>query len=149
MSDTSVPTFRIERNTVSAPFFDAAREGRLLIRKCPACGHLYPPHQQRCTDGSVLVWRPASGRGALVTWAVDHAPLLSQELADVAGHSTIGIVELAEGPWMYTALPGVSPDRLTEGMPMQVTFLELDGGEPIPVFAAAEPDAHGRDIRDG
>ena len=37
--------FHIERDDASAPFFDAARDGRLVIRRCAGCGHLFPPHQ--------------------------------------------------------------------------------------------------------
>ena len=29
--------FHIERDESSAEFFDAARDGRLLVRRCPAC----------------------------------------------------------------------------------------------------------------
>ena len=50
----------------------------------------------------------------------------------------IGIVELAEGPWLNTAVPGVDPAALREGMAMHVEFLPLGGGEPVPVFV---PDA--------
>ena len=127
--------FRVERNEASAPFFDAARRGELLIRRCTACGRLYPPHHKRCGDSDAVEWQEASGRASLVTWAVDHGSAVSPELTGADGASSvIGIVELAEGPWMNTALPGIDPLQLSEGMPMQVHFVELGGGEPVPVF---------------
>ncbi len=52
--------FRIERDDASAPFFDAAREGRLLIRRCVSCGRLHPPSQQRCGDSDELEWQATS-----------------------------------------------------------------------------------------
>jgi uncharacterized OB-fold protein len=56
-------------------------------------------------------------------------------LASATGDgSVIGVVELAEGPWINAALPGVDPAHLVEGMPMQLDFLRLGGGEPVPVF---------------
>ena len=63
--------FRIERDDASAPFFDAAREGRLLIKRCGACGRLHPPSQERCGDSDELEWQDASGAATLITWAVD------------------------------------------------------------------------------
>ena len=136
--------FRVERNAASAAFFDAAGEGTLLIRVCPECDRLYAPHHKRCVDGYELAWRAASGSAQLVTWAVDHAPPVSPELSSIdGGPPVIGIVELDEGPWMYTALPGVAPEALREGMAMHVRFLPLGGAEPVPVFtpAATGPDS--------
>ena len=62
--------FAIERDERSAPFFDAAAENRLLIRRCSACGSAYAPHIARCRDGTELTWEEASGHGTLLTRAV-------------------------------------------------------------------------------
>jgi len=127
--------FRIERDDASTPFFDAARAGRLLIKRCGACGRLLPPSQERCGDSDELEWLDASGAATLITWAVDDGTSVSPGLTNAAGDGeVIGIVELAEGPWMNTAIPGVDPHDLRDGMPMQVQFVELGGGEPVPVF---------------
>jgi uncharacterized OB-fold protein len=128
--------FTIERNEASAPFFDAAREGRLLIRRCTVCGRLYPPQQRRCVDGEPLEWVPATGAATLISWAVDHGAAVAPELLSAAGDgSVIGVVELEEGPWMNAALPGVDPTRLRDGMPMRVEFAVF--GEAVPVFLPA------------
>jgi uncharacterized OB-fold protein len=130
--------FHIERDDASAPFFDAARDGRLLIRRCPTCGELYPPHQHQCPDGSDLEWVDAAGTGTLITWTVDHGAGISPELTSGTGDGeVIGIVELAEGPWLHTAIPGVDPAALTAGLAMRVEFLPLGGGEPVPTFVPA------------
>jgi uncharacterized OB-fold protein len=129
--------FHIERDDASAPYFDAAREGRLLIRRCPACGRLFPPHQHECPDGSALEWLPVAGTATLVTWSVDHGAGISPQLTSATGGEVIAIVELAEGPWLHTAVPGVDPAALTAGIPMRVEFLPLGGGEPVPTFVPA------------
>lgn len=135
---------RIERNAASAPFFDAAQTGQLLIRRCPVCGRLYPPQQRRCADSDQLEWMPATGAATLITWAVDHAAAVSPELASAGGDaSVIAVVELAEGPWMNVALPGIDPDVLAEGLPMHVQFVTLGGGEAVPVFTPAEAASNG------
>ncbi|KQU38384.1 MULTISPECIES: Zn-ribbon domain-containing OB-fold protein [unclassified Rhodococcus (in: high G+C Gram-positive bacteria)] len=133
---TAAQQYTVERNAASAPFFDAARSGTLLIRVCQTCDHFYAPHVRRCRDGSELEWRAARGTATLVTWAVDHSPAISTELSSSnGGPPVIGIVELSEGPWMYTALPGVRAASLSDGMDMHLEFLTLGTGEPVPVFA--------------
>jgi uncharacterized OB-fold protein len=130
--------FHIERDDASAPFFDAAREGRLLIRRCPTCGELFVPHQERCPDGSDLEWVAADGSATLVTWSVDHGAGISPELTSATGDGeVIAIVELTEGPWLHTAVPGVDPAALSAGLPMRVEFVPLGGGEPVPTFVPA------------
>ncbi len=126
----------VQRDDASAPFFDAAAHGRLLIRRCGACGRYLPPQQTTCVDGGELEWVTASGSATLVTWAVDHAPAPSPVLLDASGAATvIGVVELAEGPWMNAALPGVDAAALVAGMALQVDF--VDFGEHVPVFVPA------------
>lgn len=131
-------SFRVERDEDSAMFFDAARSGSLVVRRCPTCGRLFPPSQRECTEGDRLDWEPVSGTATLVTWAVDEGSATAPELADAAGSGeVIGIVELTEGLWLHTALPGVDAAKLYDGMPMRVAFLTLGGGEPVPVFVPA------------
>jgi len=133
-----VSDFRIERDEASAAFFDAARDGRLVIRRCPTCGHLYPPNQMSCPDGGALEWVDAAGAATLITWSVDHGARISPELTSATGDGeVIAIVELTEGPWLHTAVPGVDPAALVAGMPMRVEFRDLGGGEPVPTFVPA------------
>jgi uncharacterized OB-fold protein len=130
--------FRVQRDDASATFFDAAAGGQLLVRHCPVCGRIFPPSQRECTDGDELGWEPVAGTAKLVTWAVDDGTSTAPELADAAADGeVIGIVELTEGLWLNTVLPGVDPATLREGMALRVDFLRLGGGEPVPVFVPA------------
>lgn len=130
--------FRIERDEASAPFFDAAREGRLVVRRCADCDALYPPAQPACPAGHDLTWVGVAGTATLVTWTVDQGTSISPDLAAADGSGDVlGIVELDEGLWLNVALPGVDPAALKAGQAMQVDFLALGGGEPVPVFVPA------------
>jgi len=64
----------IRRDERSAPFFDAAAAGRLLIRRCAECGRWLAPEAGSCYDCGAEDpgWAPASGHGTLVSWAVLH-----------------------------------------------------------------------------
>jgi uncharacterized OB-fold protein len=84
---------------VSAPFWKAAAEGRLLIQRCPACGHrqFYP--RALCTAcGADPEWMEASGRGTVHTFTIvrQHGQRgFKEELPYV-----VAIIELEEGPRM-------------------------------------------------
>jgi len=128
--------FRVARDEASAPFYDAAAAGTLLIRRCASCGTLYPPHQRRCPDSEALEWVEASGGAVVVSWAVDHVPPPDPVFA-TAGRTTsiFGWVELDEGPWMQVAIVDADPETLRAGTRLQVRFVRPGDGEAIPVFA--------------
>jgi hypothetical protein len=83
-------------------------------------------------------WVPAGGTATLVTWSVDPSPPLDAALATPDGTASIvGMVELAEGPWMYAAIVDADPASLAEGTPLVVQFVRPGVGEAVPVFAPA------------
>jgi uncharacterized protein len=119
------------------PFWEAARDGRLLIKRCADCGaaHFYPrPFCPRCWSQAVA-WEPASGRAALYTWSVVHhndLPPFPERLPYVAA-----VVDLAEGPRLQTTIVDCEPTSLRVGMALQVAFRDLTEEVTIPVFAPA------------
>ncbi|MFF0481228.1 Zn-ribbon domain-containing OB-fold protein [Streptomyces sp. NPDC004435] len=117
-------------------YWDAAAEGRLLIRRCRACArpHHYPrefcPH---CWSEDV-VWEPATGRATLYTWSVVHRndlPPFDARVPYVAA-----VVDLAEGPRMMTEVVDVPEDALRVDMELEVAFRAGVDGVAVPVFTA-------------
>jgi uncharacterized OB-fold protein len=118
------------------PFWDAARERRLLIRSCLDCGrpHYYPrPFCPFCWSEQVR-WVQAGGRATLYTYSVVHVndlPPWHERLPYLAA-----VVELAEGPRMMTNLVGCEPGQVAIGMELRVDFRD-DGEFTVPVFRPA------------
>lgn len=135
---TSGPRFDVptpEHDTV--PYWDAAREGRLLIRRCRECGEagFYPrPFCPSCWSADVE-WEEASGRATLYTFSVIH----QNELPPFAGWLpyVAAIVELEEGPRMMTNVVDCDLDALAVGMALEVTFREHSDTITAPVFRPA------------
>jgi uncharacterized protein len=129
-------------DSASAPYWDAARQGRLLIAECGACGrvHHYPrPFCPHCWSDDV---RPvqASGAGTLYTYSTVYAndlPPFRDRLPYVAA-----IVELAEGPRVMTTIEGAGPDWLRVGMAVTASFRPVDADDPespyLTVFTPSE-----------
>lgn len=116
----------IRRDGRTDPFFDGAAEGRLMTRRCEACGRWFAPDATGCPGcgDDDLAWAEASGEAVLVSWAVAHSR--------TGTTAPLALVELAEGPWMYGRLAGVAEPR--EGLPLHVRFVHPEDGESYPVF---------------
>ena len=118
-------------------FWDAARERRLLVKRCADCGeaHFYPrPFCPRCWSENVK-WEDASGHATLYTWSTVHVndlPPFHERVPYVAA-----IVELSEGPRMMTNVVDCDAEELAVGMSLEVRYRDLDDEFSIPVFAPA------------
>ncbi|HYR15987.1 MAG TPA: Zn-ribbon domain-containing OB-fold protein [Mycobacterium sp.] len=128
-------------DSASAPYWDAARHGRLLIAGCGACGkvHHYPrPFCPHCWSDDVRPVR-ASGTGTLYTYSTVYAndlPPFRDRLPYVAA-----IVELAEGPRVMTIIEGAGPDGLRVGMAVTASFRPVDADDPeSPYLTVFSPD---------
>ena len=128
-------------DSASAPYWDAARHGRLLIAGCGACGkvHHYPrPFCPHCWSDDVRPVR-ASGTGTLYTYSTVYAndlPPFRDRLPYVAA-----IVELAEGPRVMTIIEGAQPDGLRVGMAVTASFRPVDADDPeSPYLTVFTPD---------
>ena len=119
------------------PFWDGARDGRLVIRRCNTCGEasFYPrPFCPKCWSEDVD-WMEASGRATLYTWSVVHVndlPPFNERVPYVAA-----VVELDEGPRVMTNIEGTPFEELRVGMPVAVDFRPLDDEITIAIFRAA------------
>lgn len=117
---------------LTRPFWDAAKEGKLLVQRCDDCDQavFYPralcPH---CWSGN-LRWEEASGRGTLKSFSIVHKPGHPAWLP-VAPY-VIGLVELEEGPTMTSLiLAGDIEPRV--GQTLQLHPRNV-GGRIIPAF---------------
>ena len=119
------------------PYWDAAKDGKLLIRRCNACkrAYFYPrdfcPH---CWSEDVA-WEEASGRATLYTWSVvrrNDLPPWPERVPYVAA-----IVDLEEGPRMMTNVEGCELEQLRIGMPLVVDFRADTDEITAPIFRPA------------
>ncbi len=128
-----------EQTELTAPYWDAAREGRLVMQECQECGRLQHPPLPACPDchchGSRLGWREVSGTGTVYTYTVVRHPT-HFAFADQIPY-VVAIVALAEGPWLVTGITGCPPDQVRVGMPVRAVFREVAEGVTLPYFEPA------------
>jgi uncharacterized OB-fold protein len=107
---------------VSAPFWAAAKEQRLVVQQCRRCANLqhYPrPFCLRCA-GDDLAWKECSGRATVYAFTVVRQAANQAFAEDVP--YVHAVVELAEGPHMATNIVGCPPEQVRVGMPVTATF---------------------------
>lgn len=126
---TAMTTLPILDET-SAPFWEAAREGRFLIQRCPVTGRhqWYPRAHSIHAPHSRPDWVEASGRGALLAHSVVHR-------GNTRGAPyTCALVRLEEGVTVFSRVEGVAEAELRAGLPLTVAFHRLDETISLPVF---------------
>lgn len=111
-------------------FWDAAAEGRLLVRTCGDCGraHWYPRVICPLCGSPNTRWQPAGGGGTLYAFS----PARRAEPPYVLAYVT-----LDEGPTLMTNVVDASPDTLRIGQRVQVRFQPTAEGRSLPFFAPA------------
>ena len=119
------------------PFWDAAKEGRLLIKRCRACDefHFYPrPFCPHCWSEDVE-WVEAGGKATLYTWSIvrrNDLPPFPERVPYVAA-----IVDLDEGPRMMTNVVDCDFDDLIEGMALEAVYHPISDDVTIVRFRPA------------
>jgi uncharacterized OB-fold protein len=126
---------------LTRPYWEAAREGRLVVQECAHCGALQHPPQPACPNchgvchGSVLRWREVSGEGTVYSrTVVRHATHAA--FADQVPY-VVALVELAEGPRLVTGITGCAPEAVRVGLPVRVVFRRVTDEVTLPYFEPA------------
>ena len=111
----------------SRPFWEAAREGRLLIGLCRDTGrHFWPPRgASPFTLSANVALVEARGTGRVYSYTVMR----------VGTPFMPAYVELEEGPRVFTNIAECAPEAVRIGMAVRVRFVATEGeGVLVPVF---------------
>lgn len=120
----------------SAPFWQAAREGRLSIQQCEACGRYQHPPGPVCPacGGRELGWSHVSGRGTVDTFTIVRRafhPAFAEELPYVVAR--IALAE-QEDLFLFSNILNCPVEAVRAGMEVQVLFEARGEGVVLPQF---------------
>jgi uncharacterized OB-fold protein len=121
----------------SAPYWEAAKQHRLELPRCNACGKFWFPPSQRCPHclAGAFSWQAVSGRGKVFSFVVFHRvyhPAFAQEVPYV-----VALVELEEGPRLLTNIVGIAPEQVSCEMAVKAVFDDVADGVAVPKFTPA------------
>ena len=118
---------------VMRPFWDGARDGKLMMQREPATGRVHwPPKPMYWKGGGRLEWFAAGGRGEVYTWVVGLEPFLSA-FRHLLPHVMV-VVQLTEGPRIVGYMVHCRPDEMAFGMKVRVVFERLNDRVTLPVW---------------
>jgi hypothetical protein len=122
---------------LTEPYWNAARQGRLVLQECRGCGKRQHPPLPACPDchGTVFGWHECAGTGTVYTATVVRHPTHAA-FADQVPY-VIALIELAEGPRIVSTVTGRAPEDVTAGLPVRVWFRTVNDTVTLPYF---EPD---------
>lgn len=93
---------------INAPYWDALKQGRLVVQRCLDCGRARLPPASACPQclSEKSEWQPATGRGRVVSFVVYHHAF-HEHFAKKLPYN-VAMVELSEGPRLFTNI--VNPE---------------------------------------
>ncbi|MGE0802752.1 MAG: Zn-ribbon domain-containing OB-fold protein, partial [Lautropia sp.] len=110
----------------SKPYWSGLREGRILMPRCRACGHVQFPMGPCCSaclsDG--FDWIELSGRGSVCSYIIYHHAF-HPSLADKLPYN-VAEVQLDGGPKVISNIVGIDNDALRSKLPVQPYFDRID-----------------------
>src|ERR1700677_4965037 len=121
---------------LTSPFWEAAKEHRLVVQRCGSCGYYNHPPRPYCDacNAQEMRFEPVSGRGTIYSFTVMHQ-------RDVAGFEEEApfinvVVELAEQPRLLMVSNRASSERakVKIGAAVEVYFEDRGEGVVIPQF---------------
>jgi hypothetical protein len=138
---TELPAPAPAVNPETKEFWDATAEGRLLLKRCLDCGSVIWYPRAFCPECASMrtEWFPASGRGRVYSYTVNHR---TEGAYKDAAPLVLAYVELEEGPRMMTNVVGAGA-RLAVGLAVEVVFHDTGEGSALPRFRPAATAAKG------
>jgi uncharacterized OB-fold protein len=115
------------------PFWDATREGRLVLPRCDDCEFViwYPRRFCPACGSRNVSWFDAAGTGTVYTFTI--VTKGGGAYRD-AGPYVVAFVELDEGPRLMTNIVDTPPESVAVGQRVAVVFAPTVDGTALPRF---------------
>jgi uncharacterized OB-fold protein len=115
------------KNPETAHFWQAANEGKLLLRRCLQCEqpHFYPRGICPFCGSDSTEWKEASGLGVIYSYSV---------MRRVPEPYAIAYITLDEGPSIMSNLVQCDFDALAIGQAVELVFQPAEDGSAVPMF---------------
>jgi uncharacterized OB-fold protein len=134
-TSTTMPAeaIRITTDAWTAPYWEAAKEGRLVAPRCGACGTFRFPPGPFCPAcrSQHTEWVALTGPGAVFSYSVVRGLPGQPDLLLLPV-----VVAFAEAPGVHVVsnLVDADPDEVRIGMPVVVAFTPIADGWQLPIF---------------
>ncbi|MGV9862315.1 Zn-ribbon domain-containing OB-fold protein [Rhodococcus koreensis] len=130
-----------EPTPLTAPYWDAARKGELVLQRCRGCEEAIGYPRLNCPNcGSTeLAWLPTAGTGRVWSYVVVERaePAFAADVPYI-----LAVIELDEGPRLLSVVKDVEARHDTSLIDQRVQVgFEMRGDQQIPIFTVQEEAA--------
>lgn len=126
---------------VSAPYWAAIQQRRLVVQRCASCQTLqFPPNAECGSCASAdLNFEQVSGRGKVFSFTETVSGARHPYFQSISPY-LVGMIQLDDGPGLIfpSNFPGSEYTDLKVGAPVDLTFQEVGEGVIIPQFKVVE-----------
>jgi len=132
--------FELATDQWTEPYWQAAREHRLVWPTCTACGtgrEMGAPFCHHCLSQEIT-WKPLSGRGTLYSYTVVRFPLIEAMNDCVPYVPAVIELEGAGGHRLISNVVGAPLDSLHVGAAVEITWHDRADGVTVARFALAD-----------
>ncbi len=127
-----------EPDEITAPWWEATADHRLLVQRCQHCGHTQHPPRALCTGcgaTDTLGWQQACGAGVVDAATVVHVAPLPELIAPYV----VGRILLPEGVRLLAGISVDPPRDVPPGTSVQLRWRDLPDGRALPMFTVTDP----------
>lgn len=119
-------------------FWASVNERAMKIPYCNACKKFFFYPRPICPNcwSSDVEFRPAAGKGKIFTYSVIRSPHGNVTEWHKRIPYAVALVDLDEGVRMMTTLVDCDVEAVRSGLPVRLTYTEIDG-KLLPVFTLA------------
>lgn len=120
--------------THTKAYWDACRDGKLLIQNCQKCGNLQFYPRTVCINclSEELGWVRASGKGTVYAFSTIHQAPTPAYAGDIP--YSFAIIDLEEGVRMTSNVIDCKPEDVKVGMAVEVVFRSHSPEIAVPYF---------------
>lgn len=120
------------------PFWQAAKERRLVAPKCGDCGTFRLPPSPFCPEcqSASVQWQELSGAATVYSFAIVRG---YPGLPDITLVPVVVDLPDAPGARLVSNVVDVAPSDVYIGMPLQVDFHPISDGWLLPIFRVVQP----------
>jgi hypothetical protein len=125
-----------EITDLTRPFWSAAREGKLVMQKCPSCGTIDFFPKPWCIECGKREreWVEVSPRGTVYSYTVASLVMMNLPGWEKDLPVILCLVDLDDGGRMYAQLVGCPPEEVRIGMRVEAHFEQISDEAGIPKF---------------
>jgi uncharacterized OB-fold protein len=131
--------FSLAQDRWTKPYWDAAREHRLTVPRCAACGRFRMPPTPFCPHcrSQAIDWPTLSGRGTIFSYTIVTRAIVPAMESCIPYVPALIDLDDAPGARLTTSIVDAPVEAVRIDAPVKAVFVERGDGVVVPRFTLA------------